>query len=207
MSAPTNVSDLYIEKLVNSKKDWINSKLNELKSKYDVDETIKFIDRKYISFLGKNYKLSINEKADIYKCELFFKDNKFIGYTPKNMSLENKTKELNLLAINLIIDESTSVAKEKVLYFSKLLNVFPQKIQIKDQKSSWETCSSLGNIYLNWRVFLAPIEIVDYVIIHELCHLKHMNHSPEFWDLVSSVKPNYKECRNWLKDNGYLLNI
>lgn len=99
------------------------------------------------------------------------------------------------------------LVKEKVSHYSKILNVFPKKLQIKDQKSSWGTCSSLGNIYLNYRILLAPSYILDYVIIHELCHLRHMDHSKEFWNLVESICPNYLNYKKWLKENGYTLDI
>lgn len=207
VSAPTRVSDEYIEKLVKSKEAWINTKLKELKEKYPLCESKNFIDRKHIPYLGKDYDLHIQEELNIYKCTLQFKDNKFIACIPRNKSLDSVNTELQSLAINLIIDESMNLARQKVMHYSTLLNVFPKKIQIKDQRSSWGTCSSLGNIYLNYRIFLAPTYIVDYVIVHELCHLRHMNHSKDFWNLVSSIYPNYNDCRKWLKENGNSLNI
>lgn len=138
---------------------------------------------------------------------MYFKNNQFIAYVPKNTSIETRNKELRILTINLVINESMILVKEKVSYYSKTLKVFPKKIQIKDQKSSWGTCSSLGNIYLNYRILLAPSYIVDYVIIHELCHLRHMDHSKEFWNLVKSICPNYLNCKKWLKENGYTLDV
>ena len=193
--------------MVKSKEAWINTKLKEIQKKCKQSEARDIIDRKYIPYLGKNYAFKIYEKVDIYKCSVYFKNNEFIAYVPKHMRLENKNKELRQLLINLIVNESLSLVKEKVAYYSKLLGVFPRKLQIKDQKSSWGTCSSLGNIYLNYRILFAPIHIMDYVIIHELCHLKHMNHSKEYWQLVGSICPNYSEYRKYLKEHGYKLDI
>lgn len=166
-----------------------------------------FTDRKQIPYLGVNYDLIIYEQSNIYKCKISFKDNKFIAYVPKNTSVETRNAELRMLTINLVINESLQLVKDKVTYYSNILKVFPKKIQIKDQKSSWGTCSSLGNIYFNYRILFAPTDVIDYVIIHELCHLRHMDHSKEFWELVSSICPNYNDYRKWLKLNGHSLDI
>ena len=79
------------------------------------------------------------------------------------------------------------------------------KIFIKDQESRWGSCSSLKNINFNWRIMMAPDEVIDYLLIHELAHLKEMNHSKSFWTLVKSFDPNYKEHISWLKDNEHPL--
>ena len=144
--------------MVKSKEAWINTKLKEIQKKCKQSEAKDIIDRKYIPYLGKNYAFKIYEKVDIYKCSVYFKNNEFIAYVPKHMSLENKNKELRQLLINLIVNENLSLVKEKVAYYSKLLGVFPKKIQIKDQKSSWGTCSSLGNIYLNYRIMYVTLK-------------------------------------------------
>lgn len=81
------------------------------------------------------------------------------------------------------------------------------RITIRDQKTRWGSCSSTGTLSFNYRLMFAPPRVLDYVVVHELCHLTHMNHSREFWDLVASVQPDYKVYRNWLKEHGRELNI
>ncbi len=76
------------------------------------------------------------------------------------------------------------------------------RITIRDQKTRWGSCSSTGTLSFNYRLMFAPPRVLDYVVIHELCHLTHMNHSREFWNLVASVMPEYKIHRNWLKEHG-----
>lgn len=75
-------------------------------------------------------------------------------------------------------------------------------ITIRDQKTRWGSCSSRGTLSFNWRLMLAPPRVLDYVVVHELCHIKHMDHSKEFWEMVESVLPDYKERRQWLKEHG-----
>ncbi len=79
------------------------------------------------------------------------------------------------------------------------------RIAIRNQKTRWGSCSSKGNLNFNWRLVMAPEEILDYVVVHELCHLAHLNHSSQFWQMVRDILPDFRERRNWLKANGLLL--
>lgn len=90
---------------------------------------------------------------------------------------------------------------ERLHFYESQIGVHANGLRIKDQKTRWGSCSSKGNINLNWRLILAPQEVMDYVIIHELCHLKEMNHSKAFWDLVEAHCPDYKKQKQWLKEN------
>lgn len=91
---------------------------------------------------------------------------------------------------------------KRVRFYADILQVDYGKITIRDQKTRWGSCSSNGNLNFNWRLILAPPKVLDYVVIHELCHRKEMNHSTRFWQYVESIMPDYKEQRKWLKDNG-----
>ena len=76
------------------------------------------------------------------------------------------------------------------------------RITIRNQRSRWGSCSSQGNLNFNCLLMLSPPEVIDYVVAHELCHRKEMNHSPKFWAEVERVMPDYKQRQKWLKDNG-----
>lgn len=98
--------------------------------------------------------------------------------------------------------EAFAVISEKAGEYAESLSVHFESIRIKDQRSRWGSCSSQGNLNFNWRILLAPEPVCDYVIIHELCHLVFMDHSANFWNLVESICPGYKQYRKWLKENG-----
>jgi predicted metal-dependent hydrolase len=91
------------------------------------------------------------------------------------------------------------IAQKKVEEFNKFYNFSYKNISIRDQKSRWGSCSEKGNLNFNYRVFLLPEKEMDYIIIHEICHLKEMNHSRRFWNLVVQKSPNYKCLRKNLK--------
>lgn len=90
----------------------------------------------------------------------------------------------------------------RVAYFQQFTGGTYEKVVIRDQKTRWGSCSSNGTLSFNYRLMLAPPQILDYVVVHELCHLKHMNHSAEFWNAVEQILPDYKERRKWLKEHG-----
>lgn len=102
-------------------------------------------------------------------------------------------------------EAARSYFPERVQYYAGILDVTYGNITIRDQKTRWGSCSSRGNLNFNWRLMLAPPRVLDYVVVHELCHRKHMDHSPAFWQEVGNLLPDYKTLRKWLKDNGNTL--
>ena len=93
----------------------------------------------------------------------------------------------------------------RVSYYAGILKVSFSAIRIAEQKTRWGSCSSKGTLSFHWRLILAPPAVMDYVVIHEVCHLLHMDHSPAFWKEVESLMPDYKIYRKWLKEHGYVL--
>lgn len=90
----------------------------------------------------------------------------------------------------------------RVQYYQQLMNLSCKGISIRNQKTRWGSCSSKGNLNFNYKLYYMPPEILDYVVVHELAHLKHMNHSREFWSYVGRYMPEYERHRGWLKDHG-----
>jgi hypothetical protein len=82
------------------------------------------------------------------------------------------------------------------------LGVSCRGVTIRDQRTRWGSCSPRGTLSFNWRLALAPFEVLDYVVVHELCHLREPNHSPRFWQLVATRRPGWREQRAWLRDHG-----
>ena len=97
------------------------------------------------------------------------------------------------------------VISERVRHFSEIIGVDYGSITIRNQKTRWGSCSSNGNLSFNCLLMLAPPDVLDYVVVHELCHRKEMNHSKRFWDEVEKVLPDYRKQRRWLKEEGVML--
>ncbi|MFU7514718.1 M48 family metallopeptidase [Clostridium sp. HCS.1] len=186
--APTDISIEYIEKILNSKEKWITTNINKIeKSK---------INNNYskIHFLGNEFtsKIELSNDDNIY----FEKDILII----KSRNLDDTYIE-NLLS-NWYKIQANIIVKDRVNKLAAKCSLFPTKSIIRNQKTRWGSCNSKKEIRLNWRLILMPYYVMDYIIIHELCHLKYMNHSKDFWSLVEKYDTNYKLAEIWLKENG-----
>jgi predicted metal-dependent hydrolase len=198
--APFNLNQNEIDAFILKKERWIKNKILLQKSIKQLPKK-KFINGEVFKFLGKDLKLKINISGE----KKTYLKNDYICLDLKNNSENNKEKikkELKLFYRSL----SERILKERTLIESKKMNLKVKAIKVRSYKNRWGSCSSNGDISYNWKLIMAPEKIIDYVIIHELCHLIHFNHSRDYWEEVSKKIPNYKECREWLKSNQYLFN-
>lgn len=113
-------------------------------------------------------------------------------------------KPFTMDEINSLADKALVVIPERVRKYAPLVGVTYGRITIRNQRTRWGSCSSKGNLNFNCLLMLFPDEVIDYVVVHELCHRKHMNHSAEFYAEVARVFPEYRRCQKWLKENGGL---
>ena len=129
----------------------------------------------------------------------------------KHLEKVKKEKELNAALpvqpltmedIQKLADEALRVIPDRVAHFAPLVGVTYGRITVRNQRTRWGSCSSKGNLNFNCLLMLAPPGILDYVVVHELCHRKEMNHSPKFWAEVAKVMPDYKERQKWLRTEG-----
>ena len=104
--------------------------------------------------------------------------------------------------LNALAEEATRVIPKRVQYYAPLVGVTYHGITIRNQRTRWGSCSAKGNLNFNVGLMKMPPEVLDYVVVHELCHRLEMNHSARFWEQVAKVLPDYKVHRKWLKDNG-----
>ncbi|MCR5636195.1 MAG: M48 family metallopeptidase [Clostridiales bacterium] len=119
--------------------------------------------------------------------------------------LEKKGGEIIPLTqqqINELKQKAFVYIEPKLKKYAALLRVEPAKLTVRNQKTCWGSCSKNGNISINCLVMFMPEEVIEYIIVHELCHLKEMNHSKNFWLEVGRILPRYKNSRKWLKENG-----
>lgn len=104
-------------------------------------------------------------------------------------------------------DSARAVLESRVAYFHQITGGAYTSVTVRDQKTRWGSCSSRGTLSFNYRLIFAPPGILDYVVVHELCHLTHMNHSKDFWDMVGRVMPDYRVRKQWLRDHGQELTL
>ena len=139
----------------------------------------------------------LQKKADRI-CEMLEKQN----------ALREQAKalpQLNFAELNRLADEAMRVIPPKVRHYAERLGVTYGRITIRNQKTRWGSCSAEGNLNFNCLLMLAPEDVLDSVIVHELCHRLEMNHSARFYEAVYRVFPDYDRCQKWLKEHGALL--
>ena len=104
--------------------------------------------------------------------------------------------------MKMLREKARAVVTEKVQYYAPIIGVTYNQIAIRAQHTRWGSCSSKGNLNFNCLLALVPMEVLDYVVVHELCHRKELNHSDRFWNEVAKILPDYKCRKKWLKENG-----
>lgn len=120
----------------------------------------------------------------------------------KEQADTNKPQTLTAEQIRELTDKALEIVPKRAEYFAKKLGVSYGRITIRNQKTRWGSCSGKGNLNFNCLLMLAPPEVLDYVVVHELCHRREMNHSDRFWKEVEKILPDYKVWKKWLKENG-----
>lgn len=181
--APYKVSINYINSFISKKENWLIKNIDKIKEGLTNDK---------IYFLGDLYEFKTTE--GLYNRCLI--DNNEINITHK------KGKNPKDIFIKKCKEEFVEIIKPIIYKNANMLCINPNKISIKILKSRWGSCSSKGNINLNLCLIGAPLSVIEYVIIHELCHMIQMNHSKEFWNLVNRSYSNYNKSELWLKNNG-----
>lgn len=193
---PSRLSDRRIQMILDSKDTWIQKHLENFQER---DKIVNLSEGTCWPCFGQDYQLK-------------FKASNESRYVAKFL-------EMDLLVIYKKYDESRIFEAIKLAYIerlkpyiagrieslSKVMDVEAIGFRIKSQKTLWGSCSSRRHLNFNWKIGFAPVEVIDYLIIHEMCHLKHMNHGKAFWAMVEQFDPAYKVHKRWLKDNsGYL---
>lgn len=195
--APRIVPRLIIDQLLRQKQDWI------LKKKADILERIKknpprsFQQGETFWYLGKDIPLVI--EYDSNACLRL--ENDCFCLSGKELSEPEQAFE------KWYRRAAQQYFCERVEYFATKHDFQYSKIRLSSAKKRWGSCSSSGTISLSWRLIMAPPEVIDYVIVHELAHLRHLDHSKNFWKLVESILPEYKVARQWLKKEGHGLTV
>ena len=153
-------------------------------------------------FLGKKLQLEIAEYSprDFQSTELSFDGQRWRAAIPLGLSREERERQLKERFLIWYRRQAREILGGRIFHYARLLGVWPKKISIKTQKRLWGSCNfRKQKIHLNWQIVMSPLETIDYVVVHELCHLQVPNHSPLFWSSVQKILPDYKSQRSWLK--------
>ena len=200
VTVPKNLSDERIEELIKGRLLWIKQKL-ALQASAIVSKPKEYVDGEAFAYLGRNYRLKCAKGVE----ESVKLKSGYLNVTTKNG--KRNSEHLKAVVEQWYRTKALSRLIDKTRRYSAILKVEPTSINLKDYKAMWGSCSPKGVVSYNWRIILAPHKIVDYIVVHELCHLIEPNHSSKYWKQVRSVIPDYENSKEWLKNNGNSLLI
>jgi predicted metal-dependent hydrolase len=193
--APLRTPFVYINSLVRKKSFWIRKKLLEL-SKKPKPPIKEFVNGEEFFYLGKPYKLCIVENSDI---EIEFKDKLYLS--------ERAMPGARDVLKRWYKSEALKIIRERCEWYQGVVGCKPISIKITEAKKRWGSCGRKGSLNFSWRLIMAPMEVIDYLIVHELAHIGQLNHSKAYWSKVRSVLPDYAIREKWLKEYDGLLMI
>jgi len=201
--APYGLSTDTIREMVRGKAQWIVRKLESFESNRLPDQKKQYCEDEIFLYLGREYPLKITFVNNVKKPLAFFRDSELRVEVPENTS-EDQFPFMVKEAVWNFYSERAGEEVEKILNrYSGKLGISPPVYKVKHQKRRWGSCSADNILRLNFQLIMAPPTQFEYVVVHELCHVKEKNHSARFWKLVRELMPDYQEHRNSLKKDGW----
>lgn len=200
--APNGLDKTFIVDKVKNKSDWIIKKLDEIEVLNNNRYTRSYESGDIFLYLGNEYILEVLVDKSTIGTSVSLENNKLIVRANSN----NKDVIQRALK-NWYTDETLGIVKERINYYKLFFEDTVTSIKIKDQKSRWASCTYKNEILFNLRCSMMPIQIIDYIVVHEMCHMEHRNHSKDFYLAVERILPDYKERVKWLKNNGVRMNF
>lgn len=194
--APQNMPIATIEEFIRKKHRWIIKKQATARKKISKATPKRFTNGENFTYLGGNYPLTIVDKNYI---PLSFER----GFRLSKIFLSSARE----VFIRWYKNEARKKIEERLKHYSALTGLKYRAFRISNAKTRWGTCTPEDNLTFSWRLIMAPQDVIDYVVVHEITHTIEKNHSKRFWKKLAEFFPRFKECRTWLKDNEHVLYI
>lgn len=199
---PKRMTQEQVDETVFSKRMWIYRNLAEWRDLNATRITREWVSGESFLYLGSNYRLQLVQEQDE---PLKLKDGRFCLL---RSVIENGGSKAAHQAFEFFYKEKGMPRlKKRVTLLAGKVGVKPRRIQIKDIGYRWASCLKNGDLNFHWKCLMAPLTIIDYIIVHELCHLHHRDHSAAFWNEVDKILPDYRERKDWLRVRGAELDL
>lgn len=193
--APLHAPVRAIQDFIREKSEWINRKIAEVSARPTLNSK-EFKDGERFLYRGELYPLSIVDAAP----EPLFFDGVF-------RLQKSSLSEARGVFIAWYKGRSAELIQDRLSRYSVMSGISYGVFKITSARSRWGSCSAKNKLNFSWRLSMAPDHVLDYVVVHELAHLEHRNHSRRFWDRVANIFPLYRESEQWIKDHGYLCDV
>lgn len=202
VQAPKGTTDKQVLQLLEANWDLIQQKLAEVKGRLSGQQEKVYKYGESFLYLGNAYPIQIIKDQNIMQDHIVFKDESL------DIFVQHHDDEKVKQALKRFYYQQTKALVEKsITIYQSHFKTKPRSVRITDNKTNWGTCDSKLQLTFNWRLAMAPQEVIDYVVIHEMCHMVHLNHDRSFWRLVGKLMPDYEEKENWLKLSGWKMTV
>ena len=190
-----------VDKFLQKKTAWIFRKSSEQRDRFARFANKKFVSGQEFFFLGKKYPLNI----------IYGTKNVQVGFDGLAWQINVSQQDSEVLRQKMVAwyrRQAQEMLMPRVFHYSQILGLIPEIVKIRSQKRLWGSCDQGKKmIHLNWQIIMSPLSVIDYVIVHELCHLKIANHSKRFWREVAKIIPDYQIKHQWLKQNAWEMRL
>lgn len=207
VKAPASISKEDVAANLQRKSNWIITNLDKMNEVIKNETRKEFVSGEKFLYKGKHYRLKVIQVDEEIVPSLTFTHSKFIARVPENLSEFDYPRVIQPLFIGFYHEKAEKILNQRARKYLVYFESKPSLIKVQFLKNKWGNCSKTNQLRFNWRVVMAKMSIIDYVVIHELCHTKHKNHSKAFWNEVQKILPDYEEKKEWLRINGDLLKI
>ena len=202
--APPQIAERKLHQFVSEKQQWIISALaKQAYRQPEMAPPVCYRDNVDITYQGMIYKLTI-APSKLKRVKISFVDG-FIAHVPQILLSTDYSDVIKAALISWMKQQARKQVQQLVNHHGGKKQLIPRSIIIKTQKSRWGSCGIHNDININWLLIMAPPEVLEYVVVHELCHIQVRNHSACFWNLVAEHLPEYQNQRHWLKQHGSYL--
>ncbi|MGL5615162.1 MAG: M48 family metallopeptidase [Sarcina sp.] len=201
IKANINLKEKEILLILNNHEKWIYENIKKIKTKNDFLLIRSYNEGDKFLFQGQKLDLKLIETP--LNLATNIEKEKLIVYIDN----KNHKEKIKLKIYNFYKNQALSILQDRVIHFQKYFQHKPKQITIKNQKRRWGSCTYDNKLLFNWKIIMAPKEIIDYLVVHEMCHMEHKNHSKDFWSEVESILNDYKSSKLWLKENGISLEL
>jgi len=196
--APYRTPEWEIERFLKEKERWISVKRSEMEKARKPAPKL-FLPGEEFLYLGESYPLEVQDQP-FREAPLKLSFGRFI-------LSRNRVERAKDLFVAWYKKEARDRLAERVDYYSHKFQLFPRGIRITSARSRWGSCSRDNQLCFSWRIVMVPLSVLDYVLIHELVHIREKNHSRSFWGYLESLVPDYRKQRRWLRDHEHLLSL
>ena len=199
--APLRMTPEQADETVFSKRMWIYRNLAEWRDLNATRIVREWVNGESFLYLGSSYRLSM---VDQLSEPLKLKDGRF---QLRRMLVEQGGQKAQAAFEQFYIKKGLVRIQQRVNHFAPRVGVQPGEVLVKDLGYRWASCLPSGAMHFHWKCLMAPLTVIDYIVVHELCHMRHRDHSEAFWNEVDKVLPQYRERKEWLRQRGAHLNI